>query len=55
MGNIKVKDSWYRGAIVVLDKRAGWWYLIDRSSRVVLDHGRICRTGWSFYLGEGRN
>ena len=55
MSRYTVHGSWFRGALVVIDKRLGMWHLVDRSSRIVLDYGYIRKTGWSFYLNGGRN
>jgi hypothetical protein len=54
MSTVKVFRSSFRGALVVIDKRRGTWHLVDRSSRVVLDYGRLNRTGWGFYFGNAR-
>ena len=53
-GRYKVCNSAFRGALVIIDKRRGSWHLVDRSSRVVLDYGRLNRTGWGFYMAGGK-
>jgi hypothetical protein len=51
MSRYKICNSHIRSCLTIIDRRKGMWYLVDRVSHMVLDYGRIRKTGWSFYIG----
>lgn len=55
MSRYTVKNSWFRGGIVIIDRKKGIWRLVDRATRTVLDYGFVTKSGWSFYMNAGRN